>query len=141
MTAVSGTRRTMKELVDGTIRVQIDIDPIYRQQFLKLFPSIDMPVAIAPLMVEQTPESKPAFAPVAYRQQAAMLCKDMDFHEFWRETHPNDKIADNEDEQAELLRNFLRIKSRSEIDTNPEVAKVFAAVVRDFDAWRKWSAE
>ena len=140
MTAVSGTRRTMKELVDGTIRVQIDIDPQFRAQFLKLFPSIDMPIALAPLMVEQPPEPKPAFAPVSYRQQAAILCKDMDFHEFWRQTHPGE-VADNEEQQAEFLRNFLRIKSRSELDTNPETGKLFAAVVRDFEAWRKWAAD
>lgn len=139
MTAVSGTRRTMKELVDGTIRVQIDIDPIYRQQFLKLFPSIDMAVAIAPLMVEQTPEAKPAFATVTYKQQAAILCKDMDFHEFWRETQG--QTADNEDEQAGFLRDFLGIKSRSEIDTNPEVANKFSALLKEFEVWRKWSAE
>lgn len=46
---VSGTRRAMKELVDGTIRVQIDIDPQHRKDFLRLFGEIDMPVAIAPL--------------------------------------------------------------------------------------------
>lgn len=40
----------MKELVDGTIRVQVDIDPKYRASFLELFPSIDMPIALAPLM-------------------------------------------------------------------------------------------
>lgn len=51
ITAVSGTRRSMKELVDGTIRVQIDIDPPQRADFLRLFPSIDMPVALAPLVV------------------------------------------------------------------------------------------
>lgn len=50
MGAVAGVRRTMKELVDGTIRVQVDIDPKYRGEFLKLFPSIDMPVALAPLI-------------------------------------------------------------------------------------------
>jgi len=83
VTAVSGTRRTMKELVDGTIRVQIDIDPMYRAQFLKLFPSIDMPIALAPLMIEPTPEAKPAFAQVSHKQVAAMLCKDSEFWEFW----------------------------------------------------------
>ncbi len=54
--AVSGTRRSMKELVDGTIRVQIDIDPPQRADFLRLFPSIDMPVALAPLVPEASIE-------------------------------------------------------------------------------------
>jgi len=49
ITAVSGTRRAIKELVDGTIRVQVDIDPRFRKQFFDLFPEIDMAVALAPL--------------------------------------------------------------------------------------------
>jgi hypothetical protein len=50
MSAISATRRSMKELVDGTLRVQLDIDPAYRDDFLRLFSKIDMPVAIAPLV-------------------------------------------------------------------------------------------
>jgi hypothetical protein len=45
--AVVGTRRAMREMADGTIRVQIDIDPKYRDRFLELFSQIDMPVALA----------------------------------------------------------------------------------------------
>jgi hypothetical protein len=45
----------MKELVDGTIRVQIDIEPQHRTAFLELFPAIDMPVALAPLNIGQAP--------------------------------------------------------------------------------------
>ena len=54
MNAVAGTRRSMKELVDGTIRVQIDIDPPHRAAFLRLFPEIDMAVALAPLVNDNT---------------------------------------------------------------------------------------
>src|SRR3546814_20450072 len=58
MSAISGTRRAMKEMADGTIRVQIDIDPSCRGDFLSLFPNIDMPVALAPLVAnfEQSKE-------------------------------------------------------------------------------------
>lgn len=49
----------MKELVDGTIRVQIDIDPMYRELFFKLFGQIDMPVAIAPMVI-----NSPILSPV-----------------------------------------------------------------------------
>ncbi|MER2511148.1 MAG: hypothetical protein ABTQ25_01775 [Nitrosomonas ureae] len=56
--AVSGTRRSMKELVDGTIRVQIDIDPMYREVFFRLFGQIDMPVAIAPIQLNRKPEAQ-----------------------------------------------------------------------------------
>lgn len=50
--AISGTRRAMKEMSDGTLRVQIDIDPRFRAQFFEMFGQIDMPVALAPLVAD-----------------------------------------------------------------------------------------
>lgn len=47
--AISAVRRTYRELADGTLRVQIDVDPRFKQDFLRLFPETDMPLAIAPL--------------------------------------------------------------------------------------------
>lgn len=52
--AVIGTRRTMKELVDGTIRVQIDIDPQYRTAFLEQFSEIDIAVGLVRLSLDQS---------------------------------------------------------------------------------------
>ena len=51
-TAIPGTRKSAKELVDGTLRVQIDIEPRDKARFHLLFPEIDMPVAIAPLALD-----------------------------------------------------------------------------------------
>lgn len=64
--AVSGTRRSYKELVDGTLRVQIDIDPNFKNDFLKLFPEIDMPLAVTPLNVSHEP-------PTTYGNYAKVL--------------------------------------------------------------------
>ena len=52
MSAISGTRRTMRELADGTIRLSVDIDPRFKAEFNRLFPDIDMPVALAPLVAD-----------------------------------------------------------------------------------------
>jgi len=51
VTAIQATRRTVKELVDGTLRVQIDIDPKDKAAFLQLFPDVDLPMAIAALTI------------------------------------------------------------------------------------------
>lgn len=48
--AIKGTRKALKEMADGTLRVQIDIEPNYKAEFHKLFPDIDMSVAIAPMI-------------------------------------------------------------------------------------------
>ncbi len=59
--AIAGTRKSAKELADGTLRVQIDIEPRHKQAFHRAFPEIDMPVAIAPLNlgVIVDPDMKP----------------------------------------------------------------------------------
>ena len=46
---IAGTRRTVRELSDGTIRLQVDIEPRHRKDFFELLGEIDMPIAIAPL--------------------------------------------------------------------------------------------
>ena len=55
--AIQGVRKALKELVDGTLRVQIDIEPRDKAAFHKLFPEIDVPVALAPLRLQLTGET------------------------------------------------------------------------------------
>lgn len=78
---ISGTRRAMKEMADGTLRVQIDIDPRFRAAFFAAFGQIDMPVAIAPLVADferRAPESEKAED--GYGQHYAVLYKSGWFH-------------------------------------------------------------
>lgn len=65
--AIPAVRRTVRELVDGTLRVQIDIEPMHRADFWKLFPEIDAPVALAPLAIQG------GEAQETYRQEAKAL--------------------------------------------------------------------
>jgi hypothetical protein len=76
---ISGTRRAIKEMADGTIRVQIDIDPACRSAFWSLFPSIDMPVAIAPLVADFE-KREPEKTDDGYGQHYAVLYKSGWFH-------------------------------------------------------------
>ena len=118
MTAISGTRRQMKEMADGTIRVMIDIDPIHRRSFLDLFPAIDMPVALAPLIADfeqQQPEESPKGGALA--KLAGMLCKNPEFIEFFN--------LDDESEAENTIRTVCGIKSRAELDHNIEAAATF----------------
>lgn len=43
------TRRPAKEMADGTLRVQIDVEPADRRKFLDLFPDNGDPIAVAML--------------------------------------------------------------------------------------------
>lgn len=88
--AVSGTRRQVRELVDGTLEVKIHIDQAYRAVFHRIFPEIDMPVALAPLKVEAAPPVKPgAQAPAAPKSLAQRLHINGYFRnpKLWRAMH------------------------------------------------------
>jgi len=53
--AIAGTRRSAKEMADGTLRVAVDIEPRDKARFHALFPEIDMPIAIAPMQLGRYP--------------------------------------------------------------------------------------
>lgn len=123
MSVISGTRRAFKELVDGSIRVQIDIDPRFKKQFLETFGAIDMPVAIAPLVadferIEQKDQKGGALC-----RLAAMWCKDEEFRKWLGKT--------TEEEAAEDIRITCMIKSRSELDHNQDAAAAFNEYFRE----------
>jgi hypothetical protein len=78
---ISGTRRAMKEMADGTLRVQIDIDPKFRSAFFAAFGQIDMPVAIAPLVADFEQRALEAEKTEdGYGQHYAVLYKSGWFH-------------------------------------------------------------
>jgi hypothetical protein len=133
MSAISGTRRALKEMADGTLRVQIDIDPRFKAQFHELFPNIDMPVALAPLVsdferIEQKPEEKPKGGPLA--KLAGMWCKDETFHEYFSQ-HVDPETHEISDEgAADYIRAICRVDSRAEIDSNGEASVRFHEYIR-----------
>lgn len=134
-TAISGTRRQYKEMADGTLRVQIDIDPQYKQQFLELFPQIDMPVALAPLRADfEQPkeEEKPKGGPLS--KSAAQMCENLNFEDFLlRKFYPNG--GSTTESAADLLRRHCQITSRAELDHNPQAAKRFHELMREYREW------
>lgn len=128
MSAISGTRRAMKEMADGTVRVQIDIDPKYRNEFFNLFGQIDMPVALAPLVSdfekstsdEADIQQKPKGGELA--KLAGMFCQSVGFWEFCR--------ADDADEARDWILRICGIESRRDLDHNPSAAKIFHERIR-----------
>lgn len=128
--AVSGTRRQMKELVDGTIRVQVDIDPDCRAAFLALFPDIDTRVAIAPLRSEAKIE-KAKGGELA--RLAGMLCADTRFQTWLGQRASFEDLpsateamgVDPVEHTAIIVRNICGINSRAELDNDIRAAAIF----------------
>lgn len=50
--AVTGTRKQIKEMADGTVRVAVDIDPEFKKTFMTEFGEIDTKVVIALMLPE-----------------------------------------------------------------------------------------
>ena len=139
MTAISATRRTGRELADGTLRVQFDIEPRDVPQFHKLFPSVDTPVAIAPLVrdFERRPEA-PKDQPKggAGSKWLAMRCAEESFWEFLGSIA---SVAPrSEAEAAAVVRDYLQVASRAEVDTDPDAKARFDELRMQ---WIDWCAE
>lgn len=121
MTAISGTRRAMKEMADGTIRVMIDIDMSFKDRFLEVFKHIDMPVALAPLLADfEQPKERPKGGELA--KLAGQLCGNPSFQQMIG--------VQNSEDAANEIRTACGIESRAELDHNQEAAAIFHAEFR-----------
>ena len=68
---------------------------------------------------------------------AGLLCRDV---EFWEYLHNEDQIFNaNEEEATEWLRNYLGVKSRSELKTNAEARKLLRKVHMEYNTWKNES--
>jgi hypothetical protein len=135
--AISGVRRAIKELVDGTLRVQIDVSPTDKRDFLRLFPEIDTPLAMAPLKLKADAKSQADDETKGGKlaKLAGMLCGDPDF-QAWIEAR-NPQLAERApfelsgpDLAAHLVRTICGVESRAQLDHNPEAARRFHESIR-----------
>lgn len=135
--AVSGTRRAMKELVDGTLRVQVDIDPEHRRDFLRLFPEIDARVALAPLKPDAAPKVDDGLKGGELAKLAGILCADGGF-QAWIEAEFIEELPaaadlpldDDAERAAVILRHVCGIASRAELDHKQAAATIFHERIR-----------
>lgn len=143
----------MKELVDGTLRVQIDIDPRFRKQFFELFGQIDMPVALAPLTTNfERPEEKieqeksqnyGRIGPLGLL--AVRFCEDPQFAKFiepiyeeWLGDVGPDSFPQITDYSRHCILAICEIETRKELDTNQRAAMIFHERIRKpFLEWRE----
>lgn len=133
--AISGTRRAFKELVDGTIRVQVDIDPDCRRDFLRLFPDIDTRCAIAPLKPEHVAKEEAGLKGGELARLAGILCGDVEFQAWIEARHP--QVAEGApfetagpDLAAHIVRSLCQVQSRAELDHDKAAAARFHELIR-----------
>lgn len=123
MSAISGTHRTYSLLADGTLRIKVDIEPRDVAQFHAMFPSADMPIALAPLVADfeqRKPESKPNQEKPKggeLARLAGQLCNNPVFQQMIG--------VHSAEDAANEIRSVCGIESRAELDHNPEAANLF----------------
>lgn len=128
---ISGTRRQIRELVDGSLEVRIHIDPRFKQDFHRLFPNIDVPIAIAPLALDferREPEEKPKGGALA--QLAGRWCNDPKFCAWVSWMHKGGVLPVDTAEAADFVRETCEVHSRAELDNNTEAANYFNSLIR-----------
>ena len=65
---------------------------------------------------------------------AGLLCRE---EAFWEWLHDSNQIFDADEEQAtDWLRDYLGVKSRSELKTNPEARKRLSQLHREYSTWK-----
>ena len=136
MSAISGTRRQIRELVDGSLEVRIHVDPRFKADFHRLFPSIDMPCALAPLVPDFERIEDKQKGPGPLCRLAAIWCKDRDFLE-WADWMAGGDIFTEED-AANWIRKTCEVESRRDLDNDQAAALRFQQFVREpFMDWLK----
>lgn len=127
---ISGTRRQIRELVDGSLEVRVHIDPRFKQDFHRLFPQIDTPVAIAPLALDFEKLSKYPEEPKGgeLARLAGIWCRNPDFQTWLSKKHPGSKF--NEGDAADWVKKICNVNSRAELDSNPNAAWAFQRQIR-----------
>lgn len=139
MSAIPAASVNLKTMADGTLRVSFDIEPKDAQDAFRLFAAPGTPVAIAALKTGYAAAAEPD----PPKEPVGPLCKWLVMRcaepEFWRwlESEVNDgNPVTNEKQAGEVVKLFLDIESRKDVDTDENAETNFHHWVRL--PYQKW---
>lgn len=142
----------LSTMVDGTIRVVIDVEPTNRDAAFALFDRPGAPLAIARLSngaaVEhdrkaQTPPAEPLERkPLSLASKIALRCGERSFQDYCRQTFGEwdgpacqGQIAENR--AAHIVREICHVNSRSEITPGSRAEKLWGDLEADYHHWQR----
>ncbi len=139
MNAIPFIRRTANERVDGTLTVKIDIEPMYKLQFLQMFPDIGTEGALARLEKTaavtpqpESPKEKGKVGPLCI--MACTFCADLSF-QFWLAS--KGYFCENEETAKQRILEICGITSRKDLDADSHAARRFHDNIRSpFLDWK-----
>lgn len=109
-----------------------------------------VPVALArlhspaePIAKPEAPKERRPFSELPYSTQAAMRCREADFHKYCESTAPTvwaDLIrrgSTHDDAAAGLVRNWCMVASRTDITKGRHSGDCWEAIEAEFYAWQR----
>jgi hypothetical protein len=148
------SRGIARTLVDGTIRITIEIEPRYALQAMAMLGMPGASIAVAGLAaapdpdpdpepdpeVEPAPEPEPTPEPPPLKggplaMSVGMLCNDPNFQEF---VHLHTGHGPSRDVAAEYVRLFCRVSSRADLDHDNEARVRLQELMRQFRSFRNF---
>ncbi|MDR7037363.1 hypothetical protein J2X36_002110 [Methylobacterium sp. BE186] len=145
--AIQATYVKMATLVDGTMRVVLDVEPSAAADAFRLLGSPGTPIAVArltneaaqaatgPLSQTREGERKPLSLP----QKVALTCERGDFRRYLEERFSRRWSAEQGD-AAEIVRQILNVNSRAEITEGSGASYRWRDLEADFHDWQRRAA-
>jgi hypothetical protein len=129
MTAIQAAAMRVRTMADGSLRIEVEVEPNDAQSAFAMFGRPGARMAIAALKdgygaKSDKPESE-KLGPLAL--SAVQVCKNPVFQK-WA-----GKYSGWED-PADCIKQMCKIGSRRELDTNPEAARLFRNLMAEFNA-------
>jgi hypothetical protein len=142
-----GTTRTVRTLVDGSMVIQIEVDPRHARDAFMLLGTPGTPVALARITPEAaTAEARKEFQPApakggALCKLAGMWSNDPEFHAFlahtmkWAKSYTEPVTAEV---AANIIRETCGVASRADLDHDSAAAELFHQNFRiPFQKWNQ----
>jgi hypothetical protein len=124
--AIEASSVNVRTMVDGTLRLTVDIEPRHAIAAFTLFGSPGTALALAALRTKAEKE-KPKGPPL-HSQWLAMRCEEREFQTWMAVNWPDQR--ERSTNTPGLVRLVLGVLSRAEIDTDPVAFERFERLIR-----------
>jgi hypothetical protein len=154
MSAILATSGAIRSLVDGTLRLTVDIEPKDAQAAFALFGKPGSPVALARITNEAAVEhdrkaqAQPPAEPLERKQlsvasKVALTVADPEFHDFMRDPRNGflkrwanvGGLSDDADTAEGIVKAWVGVDRKRDIAGNDEALRKWLQLHRDFQNW------
>ena len=142
MSAISAAAMRVRTMADGSLRIEVEVEPQDAQAAFALFGRPGAPMALAALAVGHAAVTEPEPEPVTQPDKPlarwlALRCKERPF-QIWAERQISFRGAGGELNSAALVRYLCGVQSRGDIDGNAHAEERFHRQVRE--PYAEWCA-